>query len=430
MIELPTLYARGHGKKMLQWRTWNESDVSVYEYGQVGGKLVQQRDRQAATNVGRSNARDGEAQAQFVCRSAWEHKLKEGYFQDMETAKTAEVLLPMLAQPLFKQTRNSKKQVIVKKADLFFPCHIQRKLNGLRCMAIVHEDRTVTLRSRQGTDWPTLNHIRAEVAAFAAPGDILDGEIYRDGVPLQVINGWIKNQSDPKAETARQTLQYHIYDIPKAAGINLIWENRLAVLHDRFRSWVNRQGHDWETALAWYNVGQYRREEEGQLVHPLALQPLTLVGTYQADTENQVEEFSKRVVMAGYEGAIVRHFGNPYLFDQRKSMVKVKLFTDEGFIVVDVIGRTWFKPNTTESTTIVDKYVCENNLDQQRFEVVPRGTMEQRAKMWLDREEVIGERLTVRFLERSVSGLPQGNPVGLGFRLPGDDVEEEEEMWS
>jgi ATP-dependent DNA ligase len=434
MIELPTLYARGHSTKMLQWRTWNEDDITIFEYGIVGGKLIVQRDRQAATNVGRSNARDGAAQAQFVCKSAWEHKLKEGYYPSMEEAQTAEVLLPMLAMPLFKQVRNSKRHVKIKKAPLTFPCHVQRKLNGLRCAAFVHEDGSVTLKSRQGTDWDTLDHIAKEVARLGHPGDIFDGEIYRFGLSLQVINGLIKNKSDPKAAEMRKVLSYHIYDMAKVGGANLAWENRLEALRGRFRDWLAKEvsAVPWDQAIQWYNFGQYGTDPVKSTSLGLTYKPLTLVGTYKAETENQVAEFSKKVAMAGYEGAIVRHFGYNYLFDQRKAaLVKVKNFQDEGFLVQDVIGREWFPAGSTTSVMVVDKYLCQNNATSDTFEVVPRGTMEERQKMWEEREAAIGERLLVRFLERSDKLVPQGNPVGLGFRIIGDQPEEDEDsMWS
>jgi hypothetical protein len=54
-----------------------------------------------------------------------------------------------------------------------------------------------------------------------------------------------------------------------------------------------------------------------------------------------------------------------------------------------------------------------------------RGTIEQQVTYWNDRDFYIGRRLTVRYFERSDDGIPQGNPVGLLFR-----VEEDQEMSS
>jgi hypothetical protein len=46
-----------------------------------------------------------------------------------------------------------------------------------------------------------------------------------------------------------------------------------------------------------------------------------------------------------------------------------------------------------------------------------------RREYWTNRGSYIGQKLVVRFLERSIDGIPQGNPVGIAVRLPEDTPE-------
>lgn len=398
MIELPTLYSRG-ADAMLQWRVWTEGDVIVVEHGQVGGKQTQKRDRAAGTNEGRANARDAHAQAEFEAQARWTKKTKQGYQESLESARTALVLLPMLAHPLVKKTR--KKGIPVEQVrTVAYPCHVQRKLNGLRCLAIVGPDRTITMKSRQGTVWETLGHIEEALKLIAQPGDIFDGEIYLHGTPLQTLNGWIKNESDAAAAALRLALQYHIYDMP---SVDAEWERRHAELQFRML---------------------------GAPASPLTSQ-LVAVETIVANTEAEVRDKMAQFVAEGYEGAILRQFGYKYEFDKRsEAIIKYKQFTDAEFEITDALHREYFEPGTTVSYKILDKFVCRNNLNAKTFEVVPLGTILEKKNMWIKVDDYIGKRLIVRFLERSVDGIPQGNPVGMAVRLDEDAAEEEAEDWA
>lgn len=422
MIELPTLYSKDAKGKLILWRVWNEGDIIVVEHGQVGGRTTKNRDRAQATNVGRANERLGEAQAEFEVQSRWERKIKQGYFESMEMAKTAEVILPMLAHPIIRKFRRKGLPVEEKRA-VAYPCHMQRKLNGLRCLAVVNPDGSVTLKSRQGTVWDYLGHIEAAVSFLGNPGDIFDGEVYAHGVPLQTINGWIKNGSDEDAAAAREGLQYHLYDMPSAVGQRGgTWEDRWQELQHRYLQYVYRM-----TGIPLVNPG-VARAWAGKAVYPLQL-----VETHTAYNEEGVKEFAGRVIAEGYEGVILRQLGHEYTFGKRKeALIKWKDFVDEEFVVKDILSREYFDPKTGQPIHILDKCVCENNLNDRTFEVVPLGTVEEKAQMWADKEQYIGRRLVVRYLERSLDDVPQGNTVGLSFRLDEDLALEDDDdlsMW-
>jgi len=413
MIELPALYSKDAKGNIIQWRVYTSDDVVVTEHGRVGGKQAVNRDRAKATNVGRSNERLGEAQAEFEAEAAWTKKKKQGYVSTIAEAKTAQVILPMLAHPLEKKSRNSKGIMQVKRRAIEFPCDLQRKLNGLRCLAIVNQDGSVALKSRQGTVWEYLEHVEVAVASFAQLGDILDGEIYLHGVPLQTLNGWIKNGSDPEVAPLRAQLEYHIYDLPSHGGT---WEERWRELQYRYVTYVQEKGVPTRASGEAFSVN------DG---------PLRLVGTEVANNEADIKDFAAKAVAGGYEGVIIRQRGHPYTFGKRKdALIKWKDFMDEEVLVEDMLSREYFEASG-ESYPICDKCVCRNNQSEATFEVVPLGTIPEKRKMWEERGSYIGKRLIVRFLERSVDGIPQGNPVGMSFRLEEDLSEDADDlaMW-
>lgn len=418
MIELPTLYSKDAKKNLLQWSVWNEGDVVVMEHGQVGKKLTISKDRALATNVGRSNERDGEAQAEFEAQARWEKKLKQGYLESMDEAKTAEILLPMLAQPIVKKARR-KGQIVETRRAVEFPCHVQPKLNGLRCLAFVGPDKSVTLKSRQGTVWDTLDHIEAAVSEMGEPGDIFDGEMYVHGLSLQQHNSLIKNASDPKVAEQRKLLQFHLYDMPSKLG-------------SRGRTWRERW-HDLNTRYVMKylpNVADGFTNDDMIFYAPTTLQ---IVQTDTVYNEAGIKDWASKYISKGYEGLIIRQFGHEYTFGKRKeALIKYKDFIDEEFVVEDILGREYFDRDTGSSYMIADKCVCRNNLSDATFEVVPLGTMQEKKLMLEEKEKYIGRRLVVRFLERSDSGIPQGNTVGVAFRLDEDTPVDDEDpsMWS
>lgn len=460
-MHLPTLYSRSVNNHILQWTVWTEGDVVVTEWGRVGKRLAVHRDRQAATNAGRANARDATAQAEFEAQSRWDHKLNRRYFETIQEAETAELLFPTLAHPLYNKRRNARQEMIVTKREVTYPADVQRKLNGLRCFSVHDEKTGVALYSREGVEWTLMEHIRAALVEFGEPGAIYDGEVYKHGVPLQTINGWVKNASDPAVVPLRNSLQYHLYDLPRDPSRERNdWSYRYDSLVDRYTAWVMTRlqcealpgfdtlppPHELRNAILRLthkvfdrpvHVVGYAGEMNLEDVRLRILQawleslPLQLVPTFRANTEAEAIALQKSFVLQGYEGAIVRQLGWAYHFSFRtEALIKLKEYIDEEFLIVDILGRERFT-SATESHMICDKVVCRNNLTDATFEAVPQGTEEMKAQWWEDRESYIDTRLMVRFFERSEDGIPQGNPVGIAFRLDEDCADEEDDlsMW-
>lgn len=115
---------------------------------------------------------------------------------------------PMLLGLYKYQDKQTEKQ-------MEFPCYIQRKYDGLRCVAVVTPERVV-LQSRGQCEYTNLQHINRYIHLITK--DIqtdqsgtsvffLDGELYSHGLSLQKINSLIKNE---KSDTS--CIQLRVFD--------------------------------------------------------------------------------------------------------------------------------------------------------------------------------------------------------------------------
>lgn len=401
-LELPPLYIRDAAGKLLQWTVHTEGDRVVIEYGTLKGKKKKIVIPCAATNLGRANQRLPPEQALFEAKSNWDAKLQEGYCESVDEAKDRIVFLPALAHPLIsRRTKGGKK--IETRREVLYPCDAQRKLNGLRCLAHV-KDGAVEFTSRIGIHW-NIPHVAQDVLKIGRNGDWFDGELFIKGMALQNINSLVK---DYRPESA--ALEYHLYDMPMSQGqADGIWEDRWLELCAR---------------VALMKITPKR----SLMTEPSSIH---LVETMTVNSFEEVVAFESIAIDEGYEGLILRKHGHRYAWNVRSdNLIKYKRFQDAEFMVVSATSRTLVDPETRAETEILDCFICLNNQNDSHFEVVPRGTMKDRKRMWEMAADYVGRRLTVRFLERSNDNIPIGNPVGIGFRDEADLAEGgEQSMW-
>ena len=105
------------------------------------------------------------------------------------------------------------------------------------------------------------------------PDIILDGELYKHGVPLQVINGEARRHGDMYSKDS--WLEYHVYDIV----------DPLLTQRERFGVLDNIEAEHW-----------------------LESKHVKFVGYDIVNSMDKVKEFHDIYVSEGYEGAIVLGF--------------------------------------------------------------------------------------------------------------------------
>lgn len=357
-----TILYKNHGVTVGFWEGWVESTGKVIiQYAKsLNGKPVRKEYQANAKNVGRSNATTPYEQGVLELQSKARLKQDKGYVTALSEAQAPATNglgldLPMLATPLEKVKPNK-----IEWEGAF----VQPKLDGHRALF-----KDGVLYSRQGKVLE-LPHIVEAIHDAALSTFHLDGELYLHGKSLQELSKLIKKH---RPETL--DLQYHVYDVVS----DLPFYGRITTLASVF---------------------------------PKAHSILRPVETREIGTEDELMEHHARYRNQGYEGTMLRFGDDPYRTGKRsRTLLKVKEFQDEEFIIVDVKeGKPYV---TSEGTYQVPVWVCSAG-EGRTFTVTAQGNMQEKHQLWETRHQHIGRPLTVKFHYFSKDGIPQ-LPVALRF---------------
>lgn len=368
MKTFPTLFHRGRLGPIYQWKVWADGPYIYTEYGQIGGAMQISKKLAEAKNVGRANATTPEQQAEFEAESLHTFKLERKYFLSVEECKETELLSPMLAPS--KDFPETKKY-------LRYPCDIQPKLDGVRCLAY-WENGEIILQSRGGKFY-SLPHIALALKPILPEDAIFDGELYLHGLSCQTITSYVKKHNPGLTET----IKYHVYDVPTIDGNDHPWSVRREYVF-KIDDLIENAGFDPENY------------------------PVEGVFTTRILNENELFKFQSFYVQNGYEGGIARNLHGMYEWGYRsKNLLKIKNFEDHEFEIVGFLnGRG------KNETTVTWECVAENG---KTFTVVPKGDKSFREEMLRNGQKYIGYKLKVKHHGWTDDGLPRF-PVGICIR--------------
>lgn len=418
-MDLPVLYNIDAKGTERFWRTWFEGDVVYTEYGVVGGKPTQASRTFTGKNVGKKSETTAEEQARLECQRGFSKQLDKDYHakglgvkleekiraekmkhggrnansdaafgekgkfvakRDTSMVIGAKTMKPMLCHK-WEETDKCEKYF-----DFDEGVYIQPKLDGWRCLAMMHGD-DVILHTRNGKQYPFFANIRKDVKRLLGamePGTILDGELYSyalfnpttgEEVPedakFQAISSTCAVSNSVPTQYDSQ-MNYFIYDI---ANTELTQKERFRRLEDGFESG--------------------------------AFGLLYRVETLCIHKKSELRSHLDRYISDGFEGIILRSSKLMYKSTRSMMMRKYKLFEDDEF---EIVG---FKSGEgVEEGCVV--WVCKDD-EGRTFDVRPKGTHEERKKLYKKGSTFIGQKLTVRFQEKTADGIPRF-PVGIGIR--------------
>jgi len=368
-MRLETLYKKASNGALLFWAVKVIGNGIRTQHGQIGG--VVQESLEAITkgkNIGRSNETTPEEQAEKEAKSRWEKKLKTDYVLDMNKAGESSDLvlggiLPMLAHSYDKQ-----------KKKIQFPCYVQPKLDGHRCLAVVDADGKCALWSRTRKPIFSMPHIINAIEATGIKNVTLDGELYNPEYAdrFEELTSLIRH-STPKE--GHKIVQYHVYDVVQDAT----FQDRLV--------WLD----EWDR----YNPG-------------IGSSPLRVVETLIANDNAQLWRYHKVYTLQGYEGAIARNTSGKYKHGRSYDLQKVKLMQDAEYIIQDVVeGRGKLKGHGI--------FVCQLANTCRSFHVKMKGPLPDLKKYWEKPQDYEGRMLTVQYFSLTRYGKPRF-PVGLRIR--------------
>lgn len=300
---MKTLYTRDASGTVRFWRMEvNPDDPTQYRTvsGVLGGAEVPTAWTTAVPkNLGRANATTAEQQAVAEVEAQYRQKLDRKYHEDPGNVGAHKFFAPMLAKKYEGFGPGGRRKTTPR-------VFVQPKLDGYRCVATVGG-----LHSREGKPWNLPHIVKALAPWFAEDPDlVLDGELYNHLLKddFNTLGSLVKkgDRSPAQEERVRDTIQYHVYDMP---SVRENFSTRISTLH----------------TLYGYAKG---------LDDPLEITPIRLVGTYMVDMllgqegHDAIERISAQFVEDGYEGAMVR-LDEPYQAGKRSwSLLKVKDFDD------------------------------------------------------------------------------------------------------
>ena len=474
----PTLYAIDKNGKIKVWTAAVLQPVdkklaaagyasSRVTHGYINGKQqVAYRDYNIGKNIGRSNERTPLAQCISETQRKWtDKKEKEGYSEtkpadcgegygdisggwcnndddwcgdgcdgdggggDGGGAAAAADIGPFL--PKLAQTFNPADAIIPgaggnaskKKKVIKFPCFVQPKLDGLRCVSYAirvagGNDATVALQSRTGAFFTGLPHIAAALRPYLSqhPSVVIDGELYTDQMPFEELAGLIKKKKITDSDVERlKKVKYHVYDIYDKMNENMPYSERMGVLASAVRRCgcvANDAFHSSGTPPvpgAASSEGRILRSAAATTVVPReeaaeARAVVVLVRTEKVAALSDFRRLFSEFVEAGYEGIMLRNAAGVYRANYRSNdLQKYKEFMEDEYRIID------FKEGEGRDAGAVI-WVCET-ADGKEFTVRPRGSMTQRHAWFNDGESYIGKNLTVVYQELTEDGKPRF-PVG------------------
>lgn len=319
-------------------------------------------------NIGKKNETTPLEQAISEAKSKFNKKLDAGYTKTKGQINKTDIILPMLLQSYQNSGHRIK-----------FPCYTQPKIDGLRGV-LQGKGKEFGLYSRLKNKFLHLDHILQELKDCPY---ILDGEIYselgkgKDNkrekgqetlLTFQELNGLVKKKTlNEQDEKDIKNIIYIVYDfIPN--GKSVTFKERYTILKDYFAK----------------NKFKY----------------IKLLETHTVNDKEQLIKYQKKFIKEGYEGIVIRNSDGLYKQKNRSPDVqKFKNFQDMEF---KIVGFTEGE-NSTEKGCII--WICQTK-DGKEFNVRPKGSFEERRKLFKNGKKYIGEMLTVSFFDHTDDGIP------------------------
>jgi DNA ligase-1 len=397
-------------------------------HGYIDGKQqAAYRDYNTGKNIGKSNETTPLAQCIAETQRKWTDKKEKEAYSETKPADYGEgygdisgggygdgddggddgPFLPMLAQTFNPADAIVGPNAVSKKKKVItFPCFVQPKLDGLRCVSYATHhgsggaggDSVVVLQSRTGAFFTGLPAIAAALRPYLSqhPNIVIDGELYTDQMPFEELAGLIKKKkiTDEDVEQLKK-VKYHVYDIYDRTLPNMPYSERFGVLAAAVRrcGCVAIDTHAATAAAATTTTRILRSDTEAATM-------VVLVRTEKVAVLADFRRLFAEFVEAGYEGIMLRNAAGVYRANYRSNdLQKYKEFMEDEYRIID-----FTQGEGRDAGAVI--WVCET-ADGKVFTARPRGTMTQRRDWFNDGDSYIGKKLTVIYQELTEDGKPR-----------------------
>lgn len=313
-------------------------------------------------NIGKKNETTAKEQALVEAQREWDKKIKKGYCLISDSITSP--VKPMLALEM--------EEKLVK-----FPCYIQPKLDGIRCL--IYKKDKIIFQSRQNKLFEPYIHLLPELELIFAkyPDIILDGELYCHGLGFESITSMVRRAKVRHPDIEK--INYVMYD---------------CITNTNTESSISSS----PTYL-----------ERMKLLSPFMFKKVFFIETIEGHSMKHIEDAHTHYTNDGYEGIMIRANGL-YKQGRSKDLLKYKKFLDKEYEVVSHHEGT----GTHAATPI---FICKTTTitGDKTFGVTMNGPIEARKEMFKNVTKYYHKMLTVKYQELSVDGIPRF-PIGLSFR--------------
>jgi len=265
-----------------------------------------------------------------------------------------------------------------KKVDYKDTWYISRKLDGVRCLAIIDGEGDVRFFSRQGKEFLTLENLKADIKALGLKNKVLDGEVCIVDANGDEDFASIIKEIKRKDHTITNPF-YWMFDMLSMKD----FESKASEV--KFGQRILDLTNAVSTSFQLYGVSQMIGVLEQK------------IGNDQVFSEMMTESKAN-----GWEGLMLRK-DSTYKGKRSNEILKVKQMHDEEYIVVDLendIHRVIVDGAEVEEL-MLKNVIIEHKGNQVR--VGSGFSHEQRRHYFENPNEILGKQITVQYFEESQS---------------------------
>ena len=262
--------------------------------------------------------------------------------------------------------------------------YASRKLDGVRCLAVVDEEGKCTLYSRMGKELTTLNKVKKAIEATNIINTVFDGEVcLMDEEGNEDFQGIMK-QLRRKDHQIKNPV-FVVFDMIHKPDFDSNKGNE--ILSERLH-----------TLRSWYN---------GSTVN---MEIIRRLDQFQITGDDHFEYWGKMSAENDWEGFMLRKDVG-YEGKRSKNLVKVKKFFDAEYIVVDydVDNHEVVRDGKSETIEMLSQVWIEHK--GHRVKVGSGWTQEQRLQ-YMD-GSIVGKLITVQYFEET-----KNDKGGISLRFP------------
>ncbi len=357
------------------------SHVTLIEKGKASRSVLEQATLEANAKFKNKKEKELYTEDPSALTSSIEDTKKSG-----KKSVSNKMVRPMLAQEFdfskYEKTGSSRSFKIT------FPAFVQRKYDGIRCLAYM-KDGKVVLESRTGEPFEKFDLLRVQIETLFSKmstemrdGFYWDGELYTNDIPFNEISGLVRmtvKHAKPADIEKANKIHYYIYDCININHLEMNCKERYAFMDTYFK---------------------FFKKGDITMVHRVE----TEVAEQPADVKSKHDAY----VSDGYEGIMIRDMSGAYEVDKRsKYLQKYKEFNENEFKIIGF--------HEENGGLVIWDVILPNG---KTCACAPNASDAQRKEMFKNGDKYIGKMLTVYYFGEDADGrlrFPRGKAIREGY---------------